>query len=67
MDYSNDGNDYALDFKDFSIRVYDGVKKVEKLKLVGHDNHKAKGLMIKIYAIKYHKDNPKILCWMVIY
>ena len=27
MDYSNDGNDYALGFKDFSIRVYDGVKK----------------------------------------
>ena len=27
MNYSNDGNDYALGFKDFSIRVYDGVKK----------------------------------------
>ena len=61
MDYSNDGSDYALGFKDFSIRVYDGVKKVEKLKLGGHDNHKVTGHMSKIYAIKYHKDNPKIL------
>ena len=61
MDYSNDGNDYALGFKDFSIRVYDGVKKSEKLKLGGHDNHKVTGHMSKIYAIKYHKDNPKIL------
>ena len=67
MDYSNDGNDYALDFKDFSKRVYDGVKKVEKLKLGGHDNHKVIGHMSKIHAIKYHKDNPKILYWMVIY
>ena len=33
IDYSNEGNDYALGFKDFSIRVYDGVKKAEKLKL----------------------------------
>jgi len=47
MDYSNDGNDYALDFKDFSIRVYDGVKKIEKLKLGGHDNHKVTGHMSK--------------------
>ena len=47
MDYSNDGNDYALGFKDFSIRVYDGVKKVEKLKLGGHDNHKVTGHMNK--------------------
>jgi WD40 repeat protein len=61
MDYSNDGSDYALGFKDFSIRVYDGVKKIEKLKLGGHDNHKVTGHMSKIYAIKYHKDNPKIL------
>ena len=61
MDYSNDGNDYALGFKDFSIRVYDGVKKAEKLKLGGHNNHKVTGHMSKIYAIKYHKDNPKIL------
>ena len=67
MDYSNDGNDYALGFKDFSIRVYDGVKKVEKLKLGGHDNHKVTGHMSKIYAIKYHKDNPKILYWMIIF
>ena len=43
------------------------VKKVEKLKLGGHDNHKVTGHMSKIYAIKYHKDNPKILYWMVIY
>ena len=61
MDYSNDGSDYALGFKDFSIRVYDGIKKVEKLKLGGNDNHKVTGHMSKIYAIKYHKDNPKIL------
>ena len=46
-DYPNDGNDYALDFKDFSIRVYDGVKKIEKLKLGGHDNHKVTGHMSK--------------------
>ena len=61
MDYSNDGSEYALGFKDFSIRVYDGVKKSEKLKLGGHDNHKVTGHMSKIYAIKYHKENPKIL------
>ena len=52
MDYSNDGSDYALGFKDFSIRVYDGVKKVEKLKLGGYDDHKVTGHMSKIYAIK---------------
>ena len=51
MDYSNDGSDYALGFKDFSIRVYDGVKKVEKLKLGGYDDHKVTGHMSKIYAI----------------
>ena len=67
MDYSNDGNDHALGPKNFSTRVYDGVKKAEKLKLGGHDNHKVIGHMSKIYAIKYHKDNPKILYWMVIY
>ena len=47
MDYPNDGNDYALGFKDFSIRVYDGVKKVEKLKLCEHDNYKTTGHMSK--------------------
>ena len=47
--------------------VYNCVKKVEKSKLGGHDNHKVIGHMSKIYAIKYHKDNPKILYWMVIY
>ena len=43
-------------FKDFSIRVYDGVKKAEKLQLGGNDNHKVIRYMIKIY-----KNNPKIL------
>lgn len=61
MDFSNDGTDYALGFKDFSIRGYDGVSKKEKFKLGGHDNYKVTGHMSKIYGIKYHKDNPKIL------
>ena len=29
MDYSNDGNDYALGFKDFLIRVYDGSREIK--------------------------------------
>ena len=35
MDFAIDGSDYALGFKDSSIRVYDGVEKKEKLKLGG--------------------------------
>lgn len=41
--------------------MYDGVTKKEEIKLGGIDNHKVTGHINKIYALKYHKDNPKIL------
>lgn len=61
MDYSNDGMQYALGFKDYSIRVFDGVTKKEEVKLGGYDNHRVTGHTGKICALKYHKDDPKIL------
>jgi len=41
--------------------VFDGVTKKEVVKLGGFDNNKIAGHQNKIYALKYHKDNPKIL------
>lgn len=61
LDFSNNGEEYAVGFKDCSIRGYDGYSKKEKFKLGGYDNHKVTGHMSKIYALKYHKDNEKIL------
>lgn len=61
MEYSNDGMNYALSVKDNSIRIYDGVTKKEVMKLGGNDSTKIIGHQNKIYALRYHKDNPKIL------
>ncbi len=41
--------------------MYDGVARNEEIKLGGLDNHKVTGHQNKIYALKYSKDNPKVL------
>ncbi|MCQ2817549.1 MAG: hypothetical protein MJ252_09825 [archaeon] len=46
MDFSIDGSDYALGFKDGSIRVYDGVEKKEKLKLGGFVRNKNNSFLL---------------------
>jgi len=61
IEYSNDGMNYALGLKDCSIRIYDGVTRQETTILGGPDNKKVSGHSNKIYALRYHKDNPKIL------
>ena len=43
------------------IRVFDGVTKKEVIKLGGNDSTKIIGHQNKIYALRYHKDNPKVL------
>ena len=61
LEYSNDGLNYAVGIADCSIRIFDGVTRQEELILGGKDNTKVVGHMSKIYALKYHKDNPKVL------
>lgn len=61
IEYSNDGLQYAVGLADCSIRIFDGVTRKEEIALGGKDNLKVVGHMNKIYALRYHKDNPKIL------
>jgi COMPASS component SWD3 len=61
IEYSNDGMHYAVGLADCSIRIFDGVTRKEEIVLGGKDNLKVVGHMNKIYSLRYHKDNPKIL------
>lgn len=61
IEYSNDGLHYAAGIADCSIRIFDGVTRKEEIVLGGRDNLKVIGHMNKIYSLKYHKDNPKVL------
>ena len=61
IEYANDGMHYAVGLADCSIRIFDGVTRKEEIVLGGKDNLKVVGHMNKIYALRYHKDNPKIL------
>jgi hypothetical protein len=61
IEYSPDGLHYAAGIADNSIRVFDGTTRKEEIILGGKDNPKVIGHSSKIYALKYHKDNPKIL------
>jgi COMPASS component SWD3 len=61
IEYSNDGLNYALGLKDSSIRIFDGVTRQQTAVLGGPDNKKVIGHSSRIYGLRYHKDNPKIL------
>ena len=61
IDYANDGLHFACGISDHSIRVFDGVTRKEEIVLGGYHNLKVYGHSNKICALKYHRDNPKIL------
>lgn len=61
-EYSNDANQYAVGLTDCSIRVIDGATQKEIISLGGKDqNAHINGHMNKIYALKYHKEDPNVL------
>jgi WD40 repeat protein len=60
VEYSPDGLTFALGLKDSSIRIFDAITKVELLRLGGVES-KVTGHMNKVCALKFYKNNPKIL------
>lgn len=61
LEYSNDGLTYAMGLKDCSIKVFDGTTRKEIVQLGGVENAKVPGHQNKVYALKYHRDDPKVL------
>lgn len=61
VEYSNDGLNYSLSLKDCSIVVYDGVTRKEIITLGGLENPRVNGHQNKVYSMKYHHDDPKML------
>jgi COMPASS component SWD3 len=61
IEYSNDGLHYACGIADASIQVFDAVTRKEEITLGGFNNKKVAGHQNKIFALKYHRENSKIL------
>lgn len=61
IEYSNDGLHFACGIADASIQVFDALTRKEEVTLGGFNNKKVAGHQNKIFALKYHRENPKIL------